>query len=241
MNLTTKSVSQGDLADLSAATKRSAGFYAVAGKRGLDRAVSGMALLLLSPLLLIVAVCTKALSRGPVLFCQERVGKKGLRFSIVKFRTMIPDASAMGPPITVGGDSRVTSVGAVLRKYKLDELPQLWNVFKGEMSLVGPRPELPAYVALYTASQMRVLSVRPGITDPASIAYRHEESALAQEHNPERYYREQLLPKKLALSLRYIDALSLRTDLSILYQTAVSLLRKPTAEAAGQAAKPKQN
>jgi lipopolysaccharide/colanic/teichoic acid biosynthesis glycosyltransferase len=226
-------VSQSDLADHTAET--SANFYTGVGKRSLDIAVSGIALILVSPLLVILAACIKATSRGPVFFCQERVGRGGSRFNIVKFRTMVADANSKGPAITVGGDARVTRVGTVFRKYKLDELPQLWNVLKGEMSLVGPRPELPIYVALYTPAQVRVLSVRPGITDPASIAYRHEETVLAQQSDPERHYREDLLPQKLTLSLHYVKTLSFSSDMLILWQTVTSLFREPSADASPHA------
>ncbi len=197
-------------------------------KRLLDIVFSGSSLVALSPVFLVIAIGIKAFSKGPVFFSQERVGQGGARFWMVKFRTMVPDAASKGLLITVANDSRVTAIGSILRKYKLDELPQLWNVFKGEMSLVGPRPEVPVYVERYTRAQMRVLSVRPGITDPASIAYRHEDFILAQEQDPGTYYQEHLLPQKLALSLRYIETRSLRLDLTILYQTLRSLFRRPS-------------
>jgi len=197
-------------------------------KRLLDIVFSGSSLVILSPVFLVIAISIKSFSKGPVFFLQERVGQSGSRFWMVKFRTMVPDAASRGPLITVAKDSRVTAIGSILRKYKLDELPQLWNVFKGEMSLVGPRPEVPVYVEHYTPTQMRVLSVRPGITDPASIAYRHEDFILAHKQDPGAYYQQYLLPQKLALSLRYIETRSLRLDLAILYQTLRSLFRRPS-------------
>jgi lipopolysaccharide/colanic/teichoic acid biosynthesis glycosyltransferase len=135
---------------------------------------------------------------------------------------MVVGASKMGLGITVSGDTRVTSVGRFLRRHKLDELPQLWNVFRGEMSIVGPRPELPCYVDGYTAEQRRVFSVRPGITDPASLAYWHEEGLLAGHPNPDEFYRSHLLPDKLARNLSYIQRISLKNDLRIILDTFVS-------------------
>jgi lipopolysaccharide/colanic/teichoic acid biosynthesis glycosyltransferase len=134
---------------------------------------------------------------------------------------MVVDAATRGPGITVAGDSRVTDVGRFLRRYKLDELPQLWNVLQGDMSLVGPRPELPFYVAEYTAEQRLVLSARPGITDPASLAYRDEEEILAAQQNPDAFYRVQVLPDKLARSVRYIETISLKGDLQIILETVM--------------------
>jgi lipopolysaccharide/colanic/teichoic acid biosynthesis glycosyltransferase len=135
---------------------------------------------------------------------------------------MVVDASKRGLGITVSGDSRVTRVGGFLRRYKLDELPQLWNVLCGDMSLVGPRPELPIYVAAYTPEQRVVLAARPGITDPASLAYRHEEELLAGHHNPAEFYRLRVLPDKLARNVRYIQRISLKGDLRIIVETLVS-------------------
>src|SRR5262249_23288741 len=151
------------------------------------------------PLIGLASVLIKVYSPGPILFRQRRVGKNGHEFSILKFRTMVNGADRIGKGITADDDPRVTSVGAFLRKWKLDELPQLWNVLKGEMSLVGPRPELPAYVRQYTSSQMRVLLMRPGITDPATLRYRHEGRILEGSSDPERLYREKILPDKLSL------------------------------------------
>jgi lipopolysaccharide/colanic/teichoic acid biosynthesis glycosyltransferase len=200
------------------------GFYASIGKRIFDLTVSITGFILFSPLFLVLAALVKISSRGPVLFKQQRVGRAGNLFFLYKFRSMRADAAANGPSITSAGDSRITAFGRFVRKTKLDELPQLWNVLRREMSLVGPRPEVPEYVrdcAAYTL----LLNVRPGITDPASVAFRHEESILATKINPENFYREQLLPQKLALSSEYIENISFRGDLSILFLTFLSVFQ----------------
>lgn len=202
------------------ATSRS--FYATDGKRALDVFLSAVGLLLLSPLLAIIACCIKLDSPGPALYRQIRMGQGGHPFQILKFRSMVVEASKKGPGITVSGDGRVTRSGTLLRRYKLDELPQLWNVLRGEMSLVGPRPELPAFVAGYTPEQRLVLCVRPGITDSASLAYRREEELLAHHQNPELFYRSHVLPDKLARNLRYIRRISLKSDLWIILETLFS-------------------
>jgi lipopolysaccharide/colanic/teichoic acid biosynthesis glycosyltransferase len=202
------------------ATSRS--IYARYGKRALDLLLSAIGLLVLSPLLVIIACRIKLSTPGPVLYRQIRIGQDGHQFQIIKFRSMVVNASKKGLGITVSGDGRVTRVGKCLRRYKLDELPQLWNVLCGDMSLVGPRPELPIYVADYTPEQRIVLSARPGITDPASLAYRHEEELLAGQQNPEEFYRSQLLPDKLARNVHYIQKISLREDLRIILETVVS-------------------
>ena len=196
--------------------------YARHGKRTLDLFSSVIGLLTLWPLLAIIACYIKFATSGPVLYRQTRVGQDGHQFQILKFRSMVVDASSRGFGVTVAGDSRVTRVGRFLRRYKLDELPQLWNVFCGDMSLVGPRPELPIYVAGYTSEQRLVLSARPGITDPASLAYRHEEELLAGHKDPEEYYRSNVLPDKLARGLSYIQQISLKNDLRIIMQTLMS-------------------
>jgi lipopolysaccharide/colanic/teichoic acid biosynthesis glycosyltransferase len=200
----------------------SKGIYVRYGKRTLDLFSSGIGLLVLSPVLAVIACYIKLTTRGPVVYRQTRIGQDGHSFHILKFRSMVVGASKMGLGITVSGDTRVTSVGRFLRRHKLDELPQLWNVFRGEMSIVGPRPELPCYVDGYTAEQRRVFSVRPGITDPASLAYWHEEGLLAGHPNPDEFYRSHLLPDKLARNLSYIQRISLKNDLRIILDTFVS-------------------
>ena len=152
---------------------------------------------------LVIAVVVKLTSRGPVFYRQNRVGRDARIFRILKFRTMVVDADRQGLGITTAGDERVTPFGKILRELKLDEMPQLWNVLKGDMSLVGPRPELPSYVAQYTPEELRVLSVTPGITDIASIRYRHEEKLLEGSNDPDELYRRLVLPHKLALNLEY--------------------------------------
>jgi lipopolysaccharide/colanic/teichoic acid biosynthesis glycosyltransferase len=198
-------------------------FYASTGKRMTDAAAAAAGLLALSPVFALVALSVKLTSKGPVLFRQERVGRDGRLFRIAKFRTMVQDADKRGLPLTSARDPRITSLGRVLRRFKLDEFPQLWNVLKGEMSLVGPRPEVPHYVEFYSGAQRRVLSVRPGITDPASIAYRQEEKLLGTQVDPERYYREVLLPDKLNMNLEYLDHISFFYDLSLVLRTTGSL------------------
>lgn len=188
--------------------------------------LSAAALLLATPVFAAIALLVWADSGRPILFSQERVGRNFHRFRIWKFRSMRPHPD--GPSITVTGDSRVTRAGRLLRATKLDELPQLWNVLIGDMSLVGPRPELPRYVELYRAQYARVLTARPGITDPGSIAYRHEERLLSSADDPERFYCEVVLPRKLQLAAEYLDRQSFALDIRILFRTlAVMLKRDP--------------
>ena len=195
-------------------------------KRAFDLLLSGIGLLLLSPLLIGIALWIKLDSPGSVMFCQERVGRHGRLFLIHKFRTMTADAPERGPQITVGADARITCAGQFLRASKLDELPQLWDVLRGAMSLVGPRPEVPRYVALYPADLRRVvLSVRPGITDIASIEYRDESRLLAEAADPERCYVEQILPAKLALASRYVLTRSFSGDLRLILRTLKAIAR----------------
>lgn len=200
-------------------------FYAKSGKRMVDSAAATIGLIVLSPVLLVLMLLVKLTSPGPVFYRQERVGRNGKIFRIVKFRSMFEDADKRGPAITSAGDHRITVLGHLLRRLKLDELPQLWNVLNGEMSLVGPRPEVPCYVESYSASQLRVLTVRPGITDPASIFYREEEKVLGSQPDPERYYRDVLLPDKLSMNLEYLDRISFSYDLFLVLRTTSSLFR----------------
>ncbi|WAC74950.1 sugar transferase [Roseateles sp. SL47] len=196
------------------------------GKRLFDLICSGIGLLLLSPVLLFVAVWIKLDSPGPVMFRQERVGRFGRPFLIHKFRTMRVDAPALGPQITIGADPRITRSGQFLRASKLDELPQLWDVFRGAMSLVGPRPEVPRYVAMYPADLREVvLSVRPGITDPASLSFRHESELLARAADPEREYVEVVMPAKLKLAADYVRQASLLNDVRLIFAT-LGVLRR---------------
>ncbi|MEX8520430.1 MAG: sugar transferase [Leptothrix sp. (in: b-proteobacteria)] len=197
------------------------------GKRLLDITLAGLGLLLLAPLLLLIALAIKLDSDGPVLFLQERVGRRGAAFKIYKFRTMRHDPAGGGALITVGNDSRITRVGALLRNTKLDELAQLFNVLGGSMSLVGPRPEVARYVAHYPAElRDKVLSVRPGITDYASLEFRNENNLLSMAADPEREYIDAVLPVKLRLQARYVDESSVATDLRILWRTVTTLLSR---------------
>ncbi len=195
-------------------------------KRGFDLCISLLALVVLAPLLLLLALLLLIGSGRPVLFAQERIGMDGRPFRLLKFRTMRPDATR-GLPITGSRDPRVTRVGRWLRALKLDELPQLVNVLRGEMSLVGPRPEVPRYVAQYSAAQREVFLTRPGLTDPASIAFVDEEALLGRvdEARRERFYLDEILPRKLDLNLEYIERAGFWYDLSLLLRTGLALLR----------------
>ena len=196
-------------------------------KRLFDILASLIGLALLLPAGLLLALWIKLDSAGPVFFRQERVGRFGRGFRIHKFRTMRVDAERIGGPLTVGDDARVTRVGHWLRAHRLDELPQLIDVLCGDMSLVGPRPEVPRYVALYPAGlREQVLAVRPGITDPASLAFRGEASQLAAAADPEREYVEVILPRKLALAADYAARANLWTDLRVVARSLAVLLTR---------------
>jgi len=192
-------------------------------KRLFDLTVSLVGLIVLSPLLVIVAVLIKVTSPGPVLFQQERVGRGFRRFRICKFRTMVTDAERLGGQLTAGPDKRITSIGRILRKTKLDELPQLFNVLVGDMSFVGPRPEVPKYVELFQSDYSDLLSVRPGITDLASLKYRHESELLGQAADPEAAYVQQILPDKIKLGKEYIRRQSLLLDLGLIAKTVLRM------------------
>ena len=198
-------------------------------KRTFDVLVGVLGLLLLLVPMLIIAILIKCNSPGPVLFCQTRVGRFGREFPICKFRTMFANADGNGLPLTVGGDPRITRVGAILRRHKLDELPQLWNVLVGDMSIVGPRPEVPCYVARYPAAVRDVvLSVRPGITDLASIAFRNENDMLSGSADPEKTYLEVVLPKKLQYCVEYVRTRTLAMDAGIVFRTLFAVFsRRP--------------
>ena len=205
------------------------------GKRVLDASAALLGLLLCSPLFFLCAVLVKVTSSGPVLFRQTRVGRNGRTFQILKFRTMVNGAERLGPGVTTRTDARVTTLGRLLRRTKWDELPQLWNVAMGDMSLVGPRPELPCYVALYTPEQKRVLEVRPGITDLASLTFRDEERILAGVDDPLAYYKSALMPRKLALNLEGIGRMSLRYDVQLIAMTVLGIAPHRTAKTTPEA------
>lgn len=192
--------------------------------RILDILFSVLGLLLLSPVLLIVWILIVMESKGGGFYTQERIGKNGVPFKLYKFRTMRPD-SDKGSLITVGGhDPRITRTGFYLRKYKLDELPQLWNVLRGDMSFVGPRPEVRKYVDMYTPEQRVVLSVRPGITDYASIEYADENELLGQSDDPERTYVEQIVPEKIRYNMKYINNNTLGEYFKIIFLTLKKII-----------------
>lgn len=194
-------------------------------KRLMDISASALGLALLSPLLAGIAIAIVIDSGRPVLFRQLRVGKEGRLFSVLKFRSMQP-AGPGSPQVTSAGDERITRVGAWLRSRKLDELPQLWNVLKGELSLVGPRPEVPKYVDLWPADdRVVILSVRPGITDPASLRFRREEELLASQADPDSYYCNVLIPEKVRLYRQYVETQSMAQDLRLIAGTVHSVAR----------------
>jgi lipopolysaccharide/colanic/teichoic acid biosynthesis glycosyltransferase len=195
-------------------------------KRAFDMIGAGVGLVLLLPLLVAIAGWIKFDSAGPVLFRQVRVGRFGCRFRIHKFRSMTLDAAAQGPAITASRDPRITRAGKYLRRYKLDELPQLIDVLVGDMSLVGPRPEVPEFVAHYPAiSRDEILSVRPGITDDTSLRFRHENELLGDARDPRIIYIEKILPLKVASYVEYVRTRTLWGDLRILFRTARAFLK----------------
>jgi len=194
-------------------------------KRAFDVCLAGFGLLVLSPLLAASAASIKLGSRGPVLYKGLRVGINGRRFNILKFRTMVANAEAIGGSTTPADDPRVTSVGRVLRRTKLDELPQLWNVLKGDMSFVGPRPQVPWAVDLYTPEERLILSVRPGITDYASLQFANEGEILRGSTDPDRDYMEKIHPEKMRLSLEYVRSRSFTRDLAIIARTVGAVFK----------------
>ncbi|CEJ74667.1 sugar transferase [Paraclostridium sordellii] len=194
-------------------------------KRIFDIAVSSIGLIVLLPILIVIAILIKLDSKGPVFFKQKRVGKNKKIFEIYKFRTMVTDAEKLGKQITVGADNRITKVGRFIRKYKLDEFPQLINVLKGEMSLVGPRPEVPKYVELYDIYQEQILLVQPGITDYASIKFKNESELLGCSNNPEKSYVEDIMPQKINLNMKYIKNISLFEDIKLVLSTILEILK----------------
>lgn len=193
-------------------------------KRIFDFVASLIGIIILSPIFIVVSIAIKLDSKGGILFLQKRVGKDGKEFNIYKFRTMVTDAEKLGKQITVGKDNRITKTGAFLRKFKIDELPQLFNVLKGDMSLVGPRPEVPKYVALYNNEQRKVLLVRPGITDLASLRYKDENEILGKVDNPEEYYINVIMKDKLELNLEYIEKSNLFFDIALILKTIIKCI-----------------
>jgi len=193
-------------------------------KRIFDIVFSISGLILLSPVLIVIAILIRFDSKGPVLYKQTRVGRNNKDFKLLKFRTMNPDSDSKGL-LTVGGrDPRITKTGYYLRKFKLDEFPQLINVLYGEMSFVGPRPEVRKYVDLYTEDQKKVLDVSPGITDIASIKYKNENDLLEKAEDPEKYYIEKIMPDKIKLNLEYINERSFFKDFKVILRTLSAVI-----------------
>ena len=193
-------------------------------KRIFDITLSLIGLMVMLPLFAIIAILIKIDSPGPIFYKHRRIGKNFKPFGVYKFRTMIKDADKIGPQITSGGDTRITRIGKLLRKTKIDELPQLLNVLKGEMSLVGPRPEVEKYVNLYREDYKEILKVRPGITDISSITYRDEEAVLEDKEDPEWFYKTILLPRKISLAKEYIRKSSLFYDIKLILLTLVKII-----------------
>lgn len=194
-------------------------------KRMLDFVFGSMLTLILLPIITLLILFSYLFQGSPVFFSQTRVGLGGRNFKLFKFRTMVNNAESLGSKVTVGGDMRITPWGNILRRCKFDELPQLWNVIRGDMSLVGPRPEVPEYVKLYDEQQQRVLTVRPGITDVASLKYYNESEQLAKVDDPKRFYIEQIMPDKIRMNLEYIDNASTLQDLVVISKTALRVLK----------------
>ena len=194
--------------------------------RLVDLLLSFIGAVILSPIFLVIAICIKLNSNGHVFYRQIRVGKHNKDFMLYKFRSMNMDADKKGL-LTVGGnDSRITTVGLFLRKYKLDELPQIFNVLKGEMSLVGPRPEVRKYVDLYNEEQMKVLSVLPGITDYASIKFRNENNLLVKAEDPDQFYIDAIMPEKIKLNEKYINNQNILQYIKVVFLTIIRIFRK---------------
>jgi len=196
-------------------------------RRFVEAFLAALALIVLAPVFVLVAILVRVLDGGPVFHASNRVGMNEKMFTLYKFRTMVPDAVRIGKGITSANDQRITPVGKILRRYKIDELPQLLNVVVGDMAFVGPRPEDPRYVSLYSSDQRAVLDSRPGITSPASIAFRQEEQLLKGRDWEDRYVNE-VLPRKLAMELEYASRRTLATDLGIILKTIALLSTRPS-------------
>jgi lipopolysaccharide/colanic/teichoic acid biosynthesis glycosyltransferase len=224
MTLLASSDAKSESSSTSARARES--FYLRAGKRWLDAGVSLAGLILLSPVIFVVGMAVKLTSAGPAFYRQIRVGQFGRTFRIVKFRSMVENADRCGPLITAYGDSRITGFGRWMRKTKIDEIPQLFNVFIGEMSLVGPRPEVPVYTAGYTESQRRVFRQKPGITGPAASAYICEEEILAGQEEARNFYVSNVLPRKLELDLRYCEDIRFANDIRMIFETVAKVIER---------------
>jgi lipopolysaccharide/colanic/teichoic acid biosynthesis glycosyltransferase len=195
-------------------------------KRAFDMCASAIALVVLLPLFIVVAVAVKVDSRGPVFYRQTRVGRGGRPFSIWKFRTMTPEADRIAANVSPVDDPRITRVGRILRAWFIDELPQLINVLKGDMSMVGPRPETPEYVALYSADERRVLALKPGMAGPSTLAFMDEAEQLSDTEDPESHYVDRILHQRVLIDLQYVEDGSLRYDVQLLARQAIAIVRK---------------
>jgi lipopolysaccharide/colanic/teichoic acid biosynthesis glycosyltransferase len=198
--------------------------YACFGKRAFDMCAVFASMVISIPLICVIAICIALTGKGPIFFSQERMGKNFSRFKLFKFRTMVVDAASIGPLVTKGHDPRITRIGRFLRKSKLDELPQLFNVLKGDMSIVGPRPEVEKYVIPFRNKYESILSIRPGITDYATLEYRDEQEVLNHYKNTEEGYIKEVLPAKIELYEKYLCEMSFVTDLKIIFKTMLRLL-----------------
>ncbi len=195
-------------------------------KRQFDLFFSLIGISLFLPLGALIGLLIKIEDGGPIFYIQERIGHRGKSFRMIKFRTMVRDADKMGSAITIGNDARITRVGRWLRRFKLDEFPQLFNVLKGEMSFVGPRPEVPKYVAVYNDMEREVLNLVPGITDPASVIYRNESEILGGFQDPEKQYIEKIMPDKIRINLEYARRANIMSDIFVILQTLGLLFKK---------------
>jgi lipopolysaccharide/colanic/teichoic acid biosynthesis glycosyltransferase len=193
-------------------------------KRAFDILASFFGLLVLSPFLLVAGLLVKFSSEGPILFRQARAGRHGIPFTIYKFRTMFVDHG--GSSVSVKGERRITPIGAVLRKLKIDELPELWNILIGDMSFVGPRPDMPDYASRLQGEQREILSVRPGLTSPASIKYAREEELLSREHDPLKYFDEVIWPDKMRINLEYVNDRSFVGDIKLIVRTLFGMYKQ---------------
>jgi lipopolysaccharide/colanic/teichoic acid biosynthesis glycosyltransferase len=201
-------------------------FYTRYGKRIFDVATSIIGLIVLLPLFIIIAILIKLNDKGPIFYKQKRMGQDFKPFELLKFRTMVVNADKIGPAVTKDGDPRITKIGKFLRKTKLDELPQLWNVIRGDMSIVGPRPEVEKYIQYYKDDYKEILKVRPGITDYATIKFRNEEEILSKYNDTESAYIKYVLPEKIRLYKTYIKEISFFTDLKIIFWTLWRIVSK---------------
>jgi lipopolysaccharide/colanic/teichoic acid biosynthesis glycosyltransferase len=201
-------------------------FYTKYGKRIFDVATSIIGLIVLLPFFIIIAILIKLNDKGPIFYKQKRIGQNFKPFELLKFRTMIVNADKIGPAVTKDGDPRITKIGKFLRKTKLDELPQLWNVIRGDMSIVGPRPEVEKYIQYYENDYKEILKVKPGITDYATIKFRNEEEILSKYDDTESAYIKYVLPEKIKLYKTYIKGISFFTDLKIIFWTLWRIVSK---------------